>query len=469
MKKTSILHPVAAAVLGGSVALAGSVLAAKMPAEATPVAAAAAAVASRPSNPDFAAIVRQSGPAVVGITVEGEQRMPRGQGIPPGLEPFFRGMPGFGAPGGSVPMRGQGSGFIVRADGLVLTNAHVVAKAKEVTVKLSDRREFKAKVLGSDEVTDIAVLKIDAKDLPVVQLGDPAALQVGEPVLAIGAPFGLEQTATQGIVSAKGRSLPGDGFVPFIQTDAAVNPGNSGGPLFDGTGRVVGINSQIYSGTGGYQGLSFAIPIDVALKVRDQIVDHGEVRHARLGVSVQDLTQSLAESFGLPKPDGALVASVAPDSAAAKAGLKPGDVITEIDGQPIVQSGELSSRIGLKAPGDTVQLKVARDRKTVNMTAKLGRLEKEQQASSDDAGAGEGGRLGLALAPSPEGEGLLVQRAQGAAARAGVQAGDVLIAVNGKPVKTIDEVRAILERKPKTVALLIERDGQRIFVPAQLG
>ena len=201
----------------------------------------------------------------------------------------------------------MGSGFIISSDGLVLTNAHVVREAKDVTVKLSDRREFSAKVLGIDTATDIAVLRIDAKDLPVVRLGDPKGIEVGDPVLAIGAPYGLEQTATQGIVSAKGRSLPGDAVVPFIQTDAAVNPGNSGGPLFDGSGSVVGINAQIYSRSGGFQGLSFAIPIDVALKVKDQIVATGKARHGRLGVTVQDLNQSLADSFGLKQVGGALI------------------------------------------------------------------------------------------------------------------------------------------------------------------
>ena len=233
----------------------------------------------------------------------------------------------------------MGSGFIISSDGLILTNAHVVREAKDVTVKLSDRREYSAKVLGLDTATDIAVLRIDAKDLPVVRLGDPKSLEVGDPVLAIGAPYGLEQTATQGIVSAKGRSLPGDAVVPFIQTDAAVNPGNSGGPLFDGSGSVVGINAQIYSRSGGFQGLSFAIPINVALKVKDQIVATGKAQHGRLGVTVQDLNQSLADSFGLKRVDGALISNVAPDSAAAEAGLKSGDVITEVNGEPVLRSG----------------------------------------------------------------------------------------------------------------------------------
>ncbi len=286
--------------------------------------------------------------------------------MPPGLQNdpffrFFRGLPGFGerAPGGEAPFRSQGSGFIISGDGLVLTNAHVVRGAREVNVTLSDRREFNARVLGADATTDVAVLRIDAKGLPVVRLGDAQQLQVGDPVLAIGSPFGFEQTATQGIVSAKGRSLPGDTAVPFIQTDAAVNPGNSGGPLLDANGTVVGINAQIYSQSGGYQGLAFAIPINVALKVKDQIVATGKVAHARLGVNIQDLNQALADSFDMARPEGALVASVVSGSAAARAGLKPGDVVTELNGEPIRRAGDLSSRIGLASPGDTVRPKAA--------------------------------------------------------------------------------------------------------------
>ena len=332
----------------------------------------AAPMAAAGDMPDFRAIVRRNGPAVVGVTVSGVQRAgddEHGQPQQPDededpYQPFFRGLPG-GDPRGRAnpqqPFRGQGSGFIVSADGLILTNAHVVRNAGEVMVKLSDRREYAAKVLGSDPVTDVAVLSIAAKNLPTVQLGDPSRLEVGDHVLAIGAPYGLEQTATQGIVSAKGRSLPGDSVVPFIQTDAAVNPGNSGGPLFDAQGRVVGINAQIYSRSGGFQGLSFAIPINVALKVKDQIVATGKATHARLGVSVQDVNQALAESFGMPAPAGALVSSISRGSAAAAAGLQPGDVILEVAGQPIASAGGLSSAIGLSTPGERVKLKVWRE------------------------------------------------------------------------------------------------------------
>ncbi len=437
--------------------------------------------------PDYRAIVRQGGPAVVGVTVEGLHKASREeQGLPQGMEndpffQFFRGMPGFqqrgqrGQP--SVPFRGQGSGFIISGDGLILTNAHVVRDAKEVTVKLSDRREFSAKVLGSDPVTDIAVLRIDAKNLPTVRLGDPRVLEVGDPVLAIGAPYGFEQTATSGIVSAKGRSLPGDAVVPFIQTDAAVNPGNSGGPLFDGGGSVVGINAQIYSQSGGFQGLSFAIPIDVALKVKDQIVHTGRARHARLGVQVQDLNQALAESFGLPRPDGALIAQVTPDSAAQSAGLKAGDVITEVNGRPIERSGSLSSQIGLAAPGEKVTLKVWRDKAWKEFDIKLGTAEPDDKRADAGSEAAPGGRLGLALRPlnadekrqSELDQGLVVEDVSGAAALAGVEEGDVLLAVNGRPVQSAAQVRDQLKGQPKQVALLVWRNGERIFVPVKLG
>ncbi len=441
-------------------------------------------IAAQGRVPDYRAIVKTFGPAVVGITVSGMHKASlEEQGLPPGAErdpffQFFRGLPGFegrlrGDP--QQPFRGQGSGFIVSSDGVILTNAHVVREAREVTVKLADRREFAAKVLGSDPVTDVAVLRIDARGLPTVRLGDPEQLEVGDPVLAIGAPFGFEQSATQGIVSAKGRSLPGDAVVPFIQTDAAVNPGNSGGPLFDATGNVVGINAQIYSQTGGYQGLSFAIPVNVALKVKDQIVATGKASHARLGVTVQELNQPLAESFGLARPDGALIAQVAEGSAAQKAGLKPGDVITEVNGQPVRQSGALSSLIGMAAPGERVKLKIWRERSAREIEAKLGGVDASEKVAGD-AAPERGGQLGLALRPLSRDErreagveqGLLIENVGGAAARAGVEAGDVLLAVNGKPVQNVEQIRALLAGRPKSVALLVQRDGDKIFVPVVL-
>src|SRR4051812_16666026 len=466
------LHPLSAALLGAGVTVIGTAGAFDLTpnwlkrdqpavvAQAAPQGAPAEHVVppaplSTPVGqvPNYRAIVKQSAPAVVGVTVEGTHKMSleEQQGLPPGMEDdpffkFFKGVPGLGQRGRqnpSTPFKGMGSGFIISPDGIILTNAHVVREAKDVTVKLSDRREFTAKVLGIDTATDIAVLRIDAKGLPVVRLGDPKSLEVGDPVLAIGAPYGLEQTATSGIVSAKGRSLPGDAVVPFIQTDAAVNPGNSGGPLFDGSGSVRGINSQIYSRSGGFQGVSFAIPINVALKVKDQIVATGKAQHGRLGVSVQDLNQSLADSFGLKRPDGALVASVAPDSAAAAAGLKAGDVITEVNGEPVERSGALSSLIGMSAPGERVKLKVWRDHAERTIEAKLGGTEKDAKQVADASAGSEHGALGLTLRPLTREEkreakvdaGLVVEDVDGAAERAGIVAGDVLLAINGKTVQ----------------------------------
>ena len=436
-------------------------------------------------TPNYRAIVKQSAPAVVGVTVQGTRKVAMEGGFPEGMEDnplfkFFGGMPGQSPRqrgNGQRQFQGLGSGFIISSDGLILTNAHVVADAKDVTVKLSDRREYTAKVLGSDPVTDIAVLKIDAKGLPVVRLGDPRGLEVGDPVLAIGAPYGLEQTATQGIVSAKGRSLPSGAVVPFIQTDAAVNPGNSGGPLFDGGGAVVGINAQIYSQSGGFQGVSFAIPINVALKVKDQIVATGKAAHGRLGVTVQDLNQTLADSFGLSHVDGALVSNVAPGSAAEKAGIKSGDVITAVNGEPVTSNGSLSSMIGMSAPGETVKLDVWRDKAQRTIEARLGGAGDEAKVVADASAGGEPGQLGLALRPLTREEkkeakldgGLVVEEAGGAAARAGVEVGDVLLAINGKPIQSIEQVKSLLAGKPKNVALLVQRDGEKIFVPVKIG
>ncbi len=428
--------------------------------------------------PNYRAIVQDYGPAVVGVTVAGERKV-GGDGNPSMQnDPFFRffqGVPGFQMPPqGEVPFRGQGSGFLISPDGLILTNAHVVRDAKEVTVKLKDRREFKAKVLGSDPATDIAVIKIDAHDLPTVVMGDPGAVKVGDYVLAIGAPYGFEQSATQGIVSAKGRSLPGDSYVPFIQTDAAVNPGNSGGPLFDAAGRVIGINAEIYSQSGGFQGLAFAIPVNVAMHVKDEILAQGHVDHARLGVTLQDLTAPLAESFGLKAPDGALISSVAPHTAAAKADLKPGDVITEVDGRPVHTSGDVSTRVGLASPGDKLSMTVWRDKKPHQMTVALGKADSE---GSTVVASAQGGSLGLSVRPlNPQEErqagvdhGLLVRDASGPAAEAGIQAGDVLLALNGRPVDSVEQVHRVMDKHPKHVALLIQRNGQQIFVPVELG
>lgn len=434
------------------------------------------------SAPNYRAIVAHYGPAVVGITVDGNMKVSdddggnaQAQQDPFGNDPFFRFFRNLPTPHGRVPMHGLGSGFILSPDGLILTNAHVVRDADRVTVKLADRREYKAKVLGYDTATDIAVLKIDAHDLPTVQLGDSDQLEVGDYVLAIGAPYGFEESATSGIVSAKGRSLPGDSSVPFIQTDVAVNPGNSGGPLFDGGGRVVGINSQIYSNTGGYEGLSFAIPIRVALQVKDQIVATGKVEHARLGVMVQPLSQALAQSFQLERPDGALVSSVAPDSAASRAGLQPGDVILSYNGQALTDAGDLSARVGMARPGDKIELGIWRDHRSQTLDVKLGQAEQTASAG-DTAGHADHGKLGLALRPLTPDErqqagvpgGLLVEGADDPAASAGIQPGDIVLSVNGTAVQNVQQLRELLAKQKDQVALLIERGDQRIFVPVPL-
>ena len=452
---------------------------------ATPLAATAPA-APLVTMPDFSTITQRDGPAVVNISVTGTTKtsFDGAADMDPDdpMAEFFRRFGGQIGPRGrqqerEVPTRGQGSGFIVSADGTILTNAHVVKDAKEVTVKLTDRREFRAKVLGADEKTDIAVLKIEAKDLPTVALGSTKDLKVGEWVLAIGSPFGFENTVTAGVVSAKGRSLPDDSYVPFIQTDVAINPGNSGGPLLNARGEVVGINSQIYSRSGGYQGVSFAIPIDVAVQIKDQIVATGKASHARLGVAVQEVNQAFADSFKLDKPEGALVSNVEKGSPGEKAGLRSGDVIRAVDGQPIVSSGDLPAVIGQRKPGSQVTLEIWRQGAREQLTAKLGdAAEKGTTVASNDEAVGKG-KLGLALRPLQPQEkreaavegGLLIEDAAGPSALAGVQPGDVLLSINGTPASSAEQVRAVVAKSGKSVALLIQRGTDRIFVPVNVG
>ena len=449
---------------------------------ASPAVAASPAAPATPSIraqvlPDFSTIVERYGPAVVNSTTSGTRTASENP-----FPEFFRGLPlpfqfQYGGPQAQVPVQGEGSGFIIGSDGLVLTNAHVVQDASEVTVKLTDRREFKAKVLGTDPATDVAVLRIKADNLPVVQLGDPAQTRVGDWVLAIGSPFGFENSVTAGIVSAKGRSLPGDTYVPFIQTDVAVNPGNSGGPLFNLQGEVIGINSQIYSRSGGYQGLSFAIPINVVLRVKDQIVATGHATHARLGVNVQTMNQALAESFGLKGAQGALVAAVAPGSAAEKSGLQVGDVVLKFDGKDVADSASLAAMVGEAKPGEKARLDVWRKGAARSLTATLGvSSDEETKSASNDEGAGDA-RFGLAVRPLTPDEraqanvdagGLLVESVNGAAARAGMAPGDIVLQAGGKPVKTVDDLRRAA-KSGKTVALLVQRGDRRLFVPLQAG
>jgi serine protease Do len=483
-----VLSLAAAGVIGA--AATGAYTSANAVASSQPAQAATTASAPLVSMPDFSSVTAQTGPAVVNISVVGTTKTAEGpQGVP-GMDPedpmydFFRRFQGQGMPRGKqqpqqreVPVRGQGSGFIVSPDGIILTNAHVVKDATEVTVKLTDRREFRAKVLGSDAKTDVAVIKIDAKNLPTLSMGKTKDLKVGEWVLAIGSPFGFENTVTAGVVSAKGRTLPDDSYVPFIQTDVAVNPGNSGGPLINTRGEVVGINSQIYSRSGGYQGVSFAIPIDVAIQIKDQIVATGKASHARLGVAVQEVNQTFADSFKLDKPEGALVSNVEKGSPADQAGLRSGDVIRKVDGDPIVASGDLPALIGQKKPGSKVTLEVWRQGSREELTAKLAdAAEKTATVAKNEDGASQG-KLGLALRPlQPEEQreasvdgGLLIVNVGGPAAMAGVQTGDVLLAINGTPAKNIEQVREVVAKSDRSVALLILRDGDRIFVPVRLG
>ena len=363
----------------------------------------------------------------------------------------------------------------------MLTNAHVVRGGDEVIVKLSDKREFKAKIIGADARTDVALLKIDATGLPKITVGNPDQLKVGEWVVAIGSPFGLENTMTAGIVSAKGRALPQENFVPFIQTDVAINPGNSGGPLFNLKGEVVGINSQIYSRTGGYMGLSFAIPIDVAIDVANQLKDTGKVTRGWLGIGIQELTKELAESFGMKNTHGALVASVEKGSPAEKGSLQVGDVITQFNGKAINTSSDLPRIVAATPPGKTVPVTVLRKGANRTLNIALGEMPTEQNAaaaSADGPAQSEVNRLGLALkelTPQQKKElgksGLLVLDAQGAAAQAGIRRGDVVLGMNNSQVLNLDQFNKQLSALAtgKTVALLVQRGANTLYVPVKVG
>ena len=449
--------------------------AALMPAEA----------AAKTGVPDFSGLVETYGGAVVNISARHQVKAPaQGQGqqaqqqlpLDPN-DPFyqlFKHFYGGQMPDTQAPSESLGSGFIVSPDGYILTNAHVIDGANVVTVKLTDKREYRAKVIGSDKQSDVAVLKIDAKDLPIVKIGNPDQSKVGQWVVAIGSPYGFDNTVTSGIISAKARSLPDETYTPFIQTDVPVNPGNSGGPLFNLEGEVIGINSMIYSQTGGFQGLSFAIPISEAMKVKDQLIQTGHVERSRIGVTVQEINQQLAKSFGLPTPDGALVSSVEKDGPAAKAGLKAGDVILRVNQSKVRDSSDLPGQIADITPGTQAQLQIWRDGgvKTIAITtAKLS--DKAQVAANTDAPQG---KLGVAVRPlTPEerqdasvSHGLLVMQASGPAANAGIQPGDVILAIDGQPVTSPTQLRDRIEHANGSVALLIQRDDAQIFVPVDL-
>lgn len=427
--------------------------------------------------PDFTALVQKEGPAVVNISIKQTRQRsgPTLRGIPeddPLYDFFRRFMPPEQTPHDET-IQSLGSGFIISADGIVLTNAHVVDQADEVTVRMTDKREFKAKVLGVDKRTDVAVLKIPGKDLPTVNLGDSNAIQQGEWVVAIGSPFGFDNTVTAGIVSAKGRSLPDESYVPFIQTDVAINPGNSGGPLFNLSGEVIGINSQIYSRTGGYMGLSFAIPIDVALKVADQLKQHGTVHRGRLGVQIQELSPELAASFGLKSSRGALVAQVEPNGPAAKAGIQPGDVIIGFNDAAIETSRDLPLLVGNTAPGTVVTIKLVRKGETRQIRATLDEMPAEAGRAATQPAPVKANRLGLHLQDLSAADrqqmgvagGVGIAGVEGPAEQAGLQSGDVLLAINERQVNTAREAGDLLARASGSVALLIRREDQTLFVP----
>jgi serine protease Do len=432
--------------------------------------------------PDFSSLVEQYGPAVVNIsTTQKVSAQERQSGMDPTdpLYEFFRRF-NIPIPEGNAIRQGLGSGFIVSPDGYILTNAHVVADASQVTVKLTDKREFKAKVIGVDKRSDVGLVKIDAKDLPVVRIGDVSKTKVGEWVAAIGSPFGLDNTVTAGIVSAKARSLPDESYVPFLQTDVAINPGNSGGPLFNLNGEVIGINSQIYSRTGGYMGLSFAVPIDIAMKVKNDLQKYGKVERGRLGVTVQPMTKELGEAFGIREAKGALVSSVEPGSPAAKAGFQPGDVITRVNGQPVEQSSDLPRVIGETKPGTAVTLQVLRQGQPHDLKVQVGRApdeEKVAKADTEEKEAKPQGKLGLAVRPLTGEErrqigtdgGLVVENSTGPAAKAGIQPGDIILGVNTQTVKSVDQLRQLIDRAKGNVALLVQRENARVYVPVPLG
>jgi serine protease Do len=438
--------------------------------------------------PDFTDLVERQGPAVVNISTTQSVRnpllpqMPNLQEDDPFYEFFRRFIP---QPGPGAPREFQsqslGSGFIISQDGYILTNAHVVEAADEITVKLTDKREYKAKVIGSDRRTDIALIKIEAGSLPVVRFGDPNKLKVGEWVLAIGSPFGFENTVTAGIVSAKGRSLPQENYVPFIQTDVAVNPGNSGGPLFNLKGEVVGINSQIYSRTGGFMGLSFAIPIDVANDIASQLRTAGKVTRGRIGVVIQPVSKELADGFGLSRPQGALVNSVEKGGPADKAGVEPGDVILRFDGKPVGASEDLPRIVGGTRPGAKVNMQIWRNKGARDVQVMVAEMLDEKAARqarrSGKPPATAFSQHGLTLSELSDTQrselkingGVLVEnvQAQGAAARAGIRRGDVILAVNNQDVKSIEQFNQMMGQfdKGRIVALLVRRGTNSLYIP----
>lgn len=445
--------------------------------------------------PDFTDIVTKVGPAVVNIsttqTVKQQRpHMPRGEmpqapdGTP--FDDFFRRH--FGDPGGDggdadeFSNRSLGSGFIISSDGYMLTNYHVIKDADEIVVRLSNRQEFVADVVGSDSRSDVALLKIDAKNLPTVKIGRSADMKVGEWVLAIGSPFDFDHSVTAGIVSALGRSLPNENYVPFIQTDVAINPGNSGGPLFNMNGDVVGINSQIYSRTGGFMGLSFTIPIDLAMDVVGQLKSKGSVTRGWLGILIQDVTRDLAESFGMDRPSGALVAQVMPDSPAEKAGIKVGDVVLEFNSTQLTDSASLPPMVGRMQVGQEVPAKILRDGKARVVKVKIGELPPEEDIKL--AGRGHEGAadnlLGAMVSDLTSEQrstlekkktGVYVEDVDNGPARsAGLRRGDIIIMLNNVDVKNVSHFQQLVKDLPKgkTVPMLVQRESGPLFLALKM-
>jgi serine protease Do len=444
--------------------------------------------------PDFTELAETQGPAVVNISITSTVHGQVASGFPgipndEDMQEFFKrfgipnmpGMPDQGGGAQDYKTQSLGSGFILSSDGYILTNAHVVNAADDVLVKLYDKREFKAKIIGADKRTDVALIKIDATNLPKVTIGDPNALKVGEWVAAIGSPFGLENTMTAGIVSAKGRALPQENYVPFIQTDVAINPGNSGGPLFNLRGEVVGINSQIYSRSGGSMGLSFSIPIDVAIDVSNQLKATGKISRGWLGIAIQELTKELSDSFGMKDTNGALVAGIEKNSPADKGGLQAGDVITKFDGKDIKNSNDLPRVVGNTKPSKVVPVEIIRKGNPKTLSVVVGEMPTDladANVPSQAAPKVEANKIGLTLRElTPQQKkklngknGLLVIESTGAASQAGIRRGDVVLGLNNSESQSVELFNKQINAVPagKTVAVLVLRGEATLYVPIKV-
>ena len=444
--------------------------------------------------PDFTGMVEKYSDAVVNISTtqkrsvdHGLHGLPHGFGGPDGapLDDFLRKFFGENGDPEEFDSESLGSGFVISADGYILTNAHVISDADEIIVRLSDRRQLEASVIGADKRSDVALLKVDAKDLPIVKIGKPTELKVGSWVLAIGSPFGFDHSATAGIVSAKGRSLPNENYVPFIQTDVAINPGNSGGPLFNLDGEVIGVNSQIYSRTGGYMGLAFAIPIDVAMNAVEQLKATGHVKRGWLGILIQDVTRDLAESFNMPKPIGALVAKVLPDSPAEKAGFQVGDIVVEFNGREISSSSSLPPMVGNSPLDKEADVKIIRNGKPRHMKVVITELPAEeelvQRGNNDQGGGVVIKRVGATVSDLTDEErhqldevirgGVIVESVEkGAASQAGIRAGDIITKLNGVDVLNSHQLKDLVEDLPagKSFPILVLRRSGPVFLAIRI-